>query len=317
MMEYAMKVALKQIIPALTLALLALGLGCRKAAKVPSQKGVTAAQLLTEGDAFLKRGKWTEGRQKLRVLEENLPGTPEYPAAKLLLADSFFFQGTSSYPEAAVEYQSFLNYFPKHERRPYALYHLALCHYASIESAERDQSNTNKAIEAFKRILDEAPGSPYVPEVRNKLVQCWRRIAEHELLVGIFYVNSYHYEGAEQRLKNALETYPDYLDRERTYYYLGEALRRKFVSTLALEKFYKAHLAKLGKPETAVLTPEEMKAYQKEVLEYGNAEIKRFREESKTYYQKLVESYPGTEWARRAHDRLLVMGTVVKEGLDA
>lgn len=312
-----MKVGLKQAIPALTLALLAVGLGCRKAKKVPAQTGITAAQLLTEGDSLLKRGKWSEGRQKLRVLEENLPGTAEYPAAKLLLADSFFFQGTSSYPEAAVEYQSFLNYFPKHERRPYALYHLALCHYASIESAERDQSNTNKAIEAFRQILEEAPGSPYVPEVRNKLVQCWRRIAEHEVLVGIFYVNSYHYEGAEQRLKNALETFPDFLDRERTYYYLGEALRRKFVSGHSIEKFYKAYLAKLGRGETPVLTPEELKEYQKQVQEFGLAEVKRYREESKTYYQKLVESYPGTEWARRAHDRLLEMGTVVKEGLDA
>ncbi len=312
-----MKAVLKLAIPALTLALLIQGLGCRKAKKVPGPTGVSAAQLLTEGDAFLKRGKWTEGRQKLRVLEENLPGTAEYPTAKLLLADSFFFQGTSSYPEAAVEYQSFLNYFPKHERRPYALYHLALCHYASIESAERDQANTTKAIEAFKVILEEAPGSPYVPEVRNKLVQCWRRIAEHEVLVGIFYVNSYHYEGAERRLKAVLETYPDYLDRERTYFYLGEALRRKYLSTSTIEAFFKAFQAKLGRGESPVLTPEETKAYQKELVEYGNSEIKRYREESKSYYQKLVESYPGTEWARRAHDRLLEMGTVVKEGLDA
>lgn len=312
-----MKAVLKLAISALTLTLFVQGLGCRKAKKVPGPSGVSAAQLLTEGDALLKRGKWNEGRQKLRVLEENLPGTAEYPAAKLLLADSFFFQGTSSYPEAAVEYQSFLNYFPKHERRPYALYHLALCHYASIESAERDQANTLKAIEAFKVILEEAPGSPYVPEVRNKLVQCWRRIAEHEVLVGIFYVNSYHYEGAERRLKAVLETYPDYLDRERTYFYLGEALRRKYLSTSSIEAFFKAFQAKLGRGESPVLTPEETKAYQKELVEYGNAEIKRYREESKSYYQKLVESYPGTEWARRAHDRLLEMGTVVKEGLDA
>ncbi len=312
-----MKVVLKQAVALLTLALLAQGLGCKKAKKVPANQGVSAAQLLTEGEVLLKRGKWAEGRQKLRVLEENLPGTAEYPAAKLLLADSFFFQGTSSYPEAAVEYQSFLNYFPKHERRPYALYHLALCHYASIESAERDQANTNKAIESFKLILDEAPGSPYVPEVRNKLVQCWRRIAEHEVLVGIFYVNSYHYEGAERRLKAVLETYPDYLDRERTYYDLGEALRRKFISAATIEKFYKAFVAKLGRGETPTLTPEELKAYQKELLEFSTAEVKRYREEGKSYYQKLVESYPGTEWASRAHDRLLEMGTVVKEGLDA
>ncbi|HJV89911.1 MAG TPA: outer membrane protein assembly factor BamD [Holophagaceae bacterium] len=312
-----MKVVVKSVVPLLALALLVPGLGCRKAKKTPDKLGVSSAQLLTEGDALLKQGKWNEGRQKLRVLEENLPGTQEYPTAKLLLADSFFFQGNSSYPEAAVEYQSFLNYFPKHERRDYALYHLALCHYASIESAERDQANTHKAIEAFEVLLREMPGSPYVPEVRNKLVQCWRRIAEHEVLVGVFYVNTYHYSGAERRLKAALETYPDYLDRERTYYYLGEAMRRRYVTTKEVETFQKAYQDKLGRGDHPTLSPEEMKAYQKLFLEFMNSETKRFREEAKAYYQKLVESYPGTEWARRAQDRLLEMGTVVKEGLDA
>ncbi len=311
-----MKAVVKCAVPALVVLLALAGLGCKKP-KQAEPTGITGAQLLTEGQIMLKRGKWAEGRQRLRILEENLPGSLEYPTAKLLLADSFFFQGSPSYPEAAVEYQSFLNYFQKHERRDYALYHLALCHYASIESAERDQGNTRKAIEAFETLLREAPGSPYVPEVRNKLVQCWRRIAEHEVVVGIFYVNTYHFEGAEKRLKAALEAYPDYLDRERTYYYLGEALRRKFVPPVEIEKFYKAHLAKIGKTDTDKLDGEEIKVYGKELRTYVDAEVKRYRDESKAYFQKLVESYPGTEWARRAQDRLLELGSTVKEGLDA
>ena len=308
---------MKRLIPTLVLGLAVLGLGCKKSVKTPGTGGVTAAQLLMDGEVLLKRGKWADGRQKLRILEENLPGTPEYPKAKLLLADSFFFQSSPSYPEAAVEYQSFINYFPRDERKDYVLYHLALCHYASIESAERDQGATRKAMEAFETLLRETPGSPYVPEARAKLVQCWRRIAEHEVLVGIFYVNSYHFEGAENRLKAALETYPDYVDRERAYFFLGEALRRKFLPYAEIERFYKAYLVKVGKTEKDKLSPAEIKAYESELRAFAEVETKRYREESKTYYQKLVESYPNTEWARRAQDRLLEMGTVVKEGLDA
>ena len=308
---------MKRLILPLALGLAVAGLGCKKTKKTPESKGVSAGQLLTEGEALLKRGKWTEGRQKLRVLEENLPETSEYPKAKLMLADSFFFQSSPSYPEAAVEYQSFLNYFPRDERKDYALYHLALCHYASIESAERDQSTTRKAMDAFETLLRETPGSPYVPEVRAKLVQCWRRIAEHEVLVGIFYVNSYHFDGAENRLKGALESYPDYVDRERAYFYLGEALRRKFLPYAEIERFYKAFLAKVGKTEKDKLEGAELKTYETELKAFADGEMKRYREEAKSYYQKLVESYPNTEWARRAQDRLLEMGTVVKEGLDA
>lgn len=308
---------MKRMIPTLALALLAVGLGCKRSVKTPESRGVTASQLLMEGETLLKRGKWAEGRQKLRVLEENLPGTPEYARAKLMLADSFFFQSAPSYPEAAVEYQSFLNYFPRDERKDYALYHLALCHYASIESAERDQTTTRKAMDAFDTLIRETPGSPYIPEARAKLVQCWRRIAEHEVLVGVYYVNSYHFEGAENRLKGVLETYPDYVDRERAYYYLGEALRRKFLPYSEIERFYKAYLVKVGKTEQDRLEPADLKAYEKSLMAFAETEMKRYREEAKGYYQKLVESYPNTEWARRAQDRLLEMGTVVKEGLDA
>ena len=51
---------------------------------------------------------------------------------------------------------------------------------------------------------------------------------------------------------------------------------------------------------------------------YAVERIKVYRSEAKSYFQKLVESYPGSEWARRAADRLVTMGTSgVKEELDS
>ncbi|NTV75570.1 MAG: hypothetical protein HGA66_15375, partial [Holophaga sp.] len=47
-------------------------------------------------------------------------------------------------------------------------------------------------------------------------------------------------------------------------------------------------------------------------------ELDKYKEEAKGFYQKLVESYPGSEWAGRANDRLLEMGqTGRKEELDS
>lgn len=304
------------VLPIALLALLG-GVACKKKAKKDATKGLTAAQLLSQGEREMKLGKWNDGRKTLRVVEEQLPGSPEYAATKLLIADSFFFQGTPSYPEAAVEYEAFLNYFPKHERKDYALYHLALCQYASIESADRDQATTRKAIEAFERLVRETPGSPYVTEARAKLTQCWRRVAEHEVIVGIFYVNSFHFEGAETRIKNVLEKYPDFVDRERAYFFLGEALRQKFFPQTEAEAFRKAWWTKLGKQDKDVLSAEETKVYFKALEEHAVGERKRYKEEARAYYQKLVESYPGTEWARRAQDRLLELGQRVKEELDS
>ena len=290
---------------------------CRKA-KVNPAAGKTAAQLLQEGDALLKRGKFEDGRKLLRALEENLPSSPEYAQAKLLLGDSYFFQGSASYPEALVEYQSFLNFFPKHARRDYALYHAALCHYAAIESAERDQTETRQAVDAFQKLLEEQPGSPFSVEAKDKILQCWRRIAEHELVVGLYYVNSFNYYGAEKRLKGLLETYPDYADRERAYFYLGEALRQKLVPLAEIEAWQKSHLASVGKETFQELDHEQQKTFGLAQNQFMKESVEHYRAEAKTYYQKLVESYPGGEWAKRAADRLLEMGsTNVKQELDS
>ena len=309
---------MKRILTALTLtaALAGLGLGCRKPKTL--DKGVTAAELMTTADKQMKQGKFNEARVTLRHLEQYLPGSAEFPKAKLMLGDSFFFQSSPSYPEAEVEYASFLNYFPRHELRDYALYHRALCHFSSIESAERDQAETRKALAGFQQLLAESPGSPYAGETRGKIVQCWRRIAEHELIVGVFYVNTYFYPGAERRLKALLETYPDYVDRERAYYYLGEAMRQRLLSDEDVIQFNKDYAVKLQKEDLKSLTKEQIDQYSKDFLAFSTDRIKGYRTEAKSYYEKLVESYPGSEWARRASDHLITLGTSgVKEELDS
>lgn len=306
-------------LPLAALLVLGGGLACHKKPKTGIYAGETSAQLLDQGRRLLKQGKVTKARDILRYIEANMPGTKEYPEAKLLLGDSFFFQGTPSYPEAAVEYTGFLTYFPNDPRRDYALYQIALCHYAAIDSAERDQAETRAAIQAFGQLLRESPGSPYAQEAKDRVTQCWRRIAEHDLVVGIFYVNSYNYPGAQQRLVNLLETYPDFVDRERAYYYLGETFRQRGVTPEELDTWAKGELAQKFEGKEAFKDLD--KDQQKQMIEDRAAWVKTqgdgWRQQAKDYYQRLVESYPDSEWARHASDRLVEMGqTGLKEELD-
>ena len=305
-------------LPLATLLVLGGGLACRKP-KTGIYAGETSDQLLAQGHNLIKQGKFNKARPLLRYIESNMPGTKAYPEAKLLLGDSFFFDGSPSYPEALVEYTGFLTYFPNDSRRDYALYQIALCHYAAIDSAERDQSETRAAIQAFDQLLRESPGSVYATEARDRITQCWRRIAEHELVVGIFYVNSYNYPGAQQRLTNLMETYPDFVDRERAYYYLGETFRQRAITPLELETWSKGELSqKFGGKETfRDLDKDQQKQMGEDQLAWAKSLVEGWRQQAKDYYQRLVESYPHSEWARYASDRLVEMGqTGLKEELD-
>jgi outer membrane protein assembly factor BamD len=286
--------------------------------KLDPYRNQGATELLAKGEMYLQNGKWEEGRKMLRSIEERLPSSPEFPKAKLLIADSFFYSSSASFPEAMVEYKSYLNYFPRSDRRDYAMFRIALCHFASIENAERDQAETRKAMEAFQDLLREAPGSIYAVDARAKITQCWRRLAESELMVGIFYVNNLKFGPAERRLKSLLETYPDYVDRERAYFYLAEALRRKGLQPDQVKVFEKGFLAKVEKEDMAALTKAESAQYKAELAQYTEEEADRSRQEARSYYQKLVESYPSSPWAVRASDRLVEMGQVgLKEELDS
>ena len=305
-------------LPLACLLVLGGGIACRKP-KGDLYAGETSAQILDQGRNYLKQGKIAKARTLLRYIEANMPGTKEYPEAKLLLGDSYFFDRTPSYPEAAVEYTGFLTYFPSDPRRDYALYQIALCHYAAIDSAERDQTETRAAVQAFDQLLKESPGSPYAQQAKDKLVQCWRRIAEHELVVGIFYVNSYNYPGAQARLTGLLETYPDFVDRERAYYYLGETFRQRGVTPDEIVAWAKGELNQKygGRTSFTELNKDEKKEMAADQVAWIKTQVDGWRQQAKDYYQRLVESYPNSEWARHASDRLVEMGqTGLKEELD-
>ena len=211
---------------------------------------------------------------------------------------------------------------PRRQRPQAGREHTAAGHAGSQprrnQSAERDQTETRKALEAFQFLIKETPGSPYIVDAKAKTTQCWRRLAEHELMVGIQYMNSGLSAPAENRLKQLLETYPEYVDRERCYYYLGDAMRRKYVPNEVLVQFQKDFLAKSGKDDYTKMDKKDHEELKTGLEKLVKEELAKYRQEAQSYFQKLVESYPTSGWTARAKDRLLEMGqSHVKEELDS
>jgi hypothetical protein len=58
----------------------------------------------------------------------------------------------------------------------------------------------------------------------------------------------------------------------------------------------------------ARLTGAQMDQYRDQLDQLKTAEHEKNQLEAKSYYLKLVESYPGSPWAVRASDRLVEMG---------
>lgn len=105
------------------------------------------------------------------------------------------------YDKAAALYTEFTNSFPGSVHIEYALYNALECSSHLILDAERDQTNTKKAIELADQFLARAElFAQYTDKVLEIRDRCYKNLARSECNVYTFYLNNGQYAQAERRL---------------------------------------------------------------------------------------------------------------------
>jgi outer membrane protein assembly factor BamD len=177
-----------------------------------------------KGEALVQKKKYEIGRQYLRFVAENYANDAIGKQASLRLADSFFDEKTPlGYLEAGVRYKDFRNRYPSHPRSDYALFRLAQCSDKQAERPDREQTNTRNAALAYRELVLAYPDSPYATESRLRLGTMRGLLAEHEYVVGHFYVKRRAWRAAKGRMEGVLASYPDYAKLDLVLYDNGLA----------------------------------------------------------------------------------------------
>lgn len=197
--------------------------GCASEAKKkvlePAAQGDRAERLIADKKYFKARILLQE------VLGAGVGDKDLNARLQLLLADTYFHDGgTLNLAEALSRYTNFLAFNPLHPRADYVQYQIGMCHFLQVYSPDKDQAQTLKAMEEFRKVAALYPASPYVAQAEQRLRDCERLLAEHEIGVGVFYADREAYLAAIDRYKVVLDRYPSYGDKPRVYYYLAEAL---------------------------------------------------------------------------------------------
>lgn len=174
------------------------------------------------GEALVKKKKYETGRQYLRFVAENYANDPIGRQAALRLADSFFDEKTQlGYLEAGVRYKDFRNRYPSHPKSDYALFRLGQCSDRQAERPDREQGNTRLAATAYRELVINYPDSPYAAESRARLGVMRGLLAEHEYLVGHFYLRRRAWRAAKGRMDTILAAYPEYANLDKVLYEAG------------------------------------------------------------------------------------------------
>ncbi len=200
-------------------------MACGPKQVVVDPKTKTDAEIYQLGVNYMKEGESEKAREAFRTVFESFPQSEYRIAAKLGNADSYFEEGrNTSYLLAYQEYQDFISLFPFSPKACYAQLRMGLSHFQMVEKPDRDQTNTKKAMEEFKKVVDNYPNCEQYQEAYKYLLECYSRLAEHEYLIAHYYGRTERYPAAIERIKMLLKTYPESVHQAKHYIVLAKAL---------------------------------------------------------------------------------------------
>jgi outer membrane protein assembly factor BamD len=189
-------------------------------------KKMSDKQLYETGLAEMKKGDYAQARDALKIVYESFPQSEYRILARIEYADSYYKEGgMANYILAIQEYQDFISLFPFSPKAEYAQFMVGMCYYQMIEKPDRDQTQTRKALDEFRKVVDTYPNGQYYHKAYEYLLKCYSHLAEHEYLIARYYERTGRYQAAIDRLKGLLKAYPESVHEPKFIYSLAHSLQ--------------------------------------------------------------------------------------------
>jgi outer membrane protein assembly factor BamD len=201
--------------------------GCKAGTPSDPILKLSAEESLVQGKAFLAKKQFSRARPLFTHAFEVEPNSKVGREGLLLAADTFYQEGGSgNYIQAEAKYRDFLNRFPTSDQAGYVQFQIANSLAKRMERPDRDQTVTRKSVEAYQELIRLYPTSEYATRSQEQLTLVAANLAEHEYLIGHFYMRYGVPTAAVSRFEFLIQTYPKYANMDRVMYELGIAYQR-------------------------------------------------------------------------------------------
>ncbi len=182
---------------------------------------VPAEDIYNQGLAKLNRKDYEGAAKKFGELEKKFPFSQW--ARKGLLMTTFSQYQKPAYDDAVQSAKRYVELYPKSPDTPYMYYLSGMSYYNQITGVMQDQSNAEKALEAFTALVERFPTSEYAPDARAKMQIARDQLAAKEMQIGRFYLTRKNYPAAINRFHTVLGKYQSTRHTEEALYRLTEA----------------------------------------------------------------------------------------------
>jgi outer membrane protein assembly factor BamD len=163
------------------------------------------AGLYNEGLGELQAGNYTKANKKFAEVERQHPYSKW--ATKAILMQAFSSYQKNAYGDAIDAGKRFITLHPGHKDTAYAYYLVAISEYEQIADVRRDQSRTEKAVEALDEVARRFPESPYAADALKKAASGRNQLAAKEMEVGRYYMKKGSYLAGINRFKKVVTDY--------------------------------------------------------------------------------------------------------------
>ena len=180
----------------------------------------TAEQLYKQGYQNLQKTAYVKAAENFEKIELEHPYSKWAVKSKLMAAYAYY-KG-EKYDDAIMALDRFIKFHPSNKYVAYAYYMRGLCYYDQITSAEKDQSNTKKAQDAFAQLIVLFPDTEYAKDAKGKNNLILDHIAGQEMTVGRYYLRNQNYLSALNRFNVVVDKYQNTPQIEEALYRQSE-----------------------------------------------------------------------------------------------
>ena len=180
------------------------------------KENASVEELYNKAFDDLEKTKYKKAAEEFEQVEIEHPYSQWAVKAKLMGAYAYY--KNEDYDDAVLALDRFIKYHPGNKDAAYAYYLKGMCYYDQISTADKDQADTEKAEEAFNRLIMLYPNSEYAADARQKVNLAEDYKAGQEMIIGRYYLNNGNYLSALNRFNVVLENYQTTVQIEEALY---------------------------------------------------------------------------------------------------
>jgi outer membrane protein assembly factor BamD len=176
------------------------------AAKEEPTVDVPADQLYNQAVFLLnEKNDYKEAAKKFEEVDRQHPYSDW--ARKSLIMSAFAYYEARQYDDCIASAKRYISLHPGSAEAPYAQYLIGASYFDQIPDVSRDQSRTEKAIQALDELNRKYPSSEYASDARKKIEMARDQLAAKEMETGRYLMRQKDFIGAINRFKVVVTQY--------------------------------------------------------------------------------------------------------------